>query len=320
MDIIKDVFKKRCRTIYAGLPLVVFLMGAPQMASASSPMISSVQQSSQKVTGTVLDETGMPVIGANVIVKGVTGVGVITDFDGKFILNLPDKANTLVISFIGYAEKEIKVKLGDNITVTLSENTEMLEEVQIIAYGTQSKVSVTGSMSSVRTEELLKVPNASVTNALAGTMTGVTAVQSVGQPGMEDADLYIRGSSTLSSDGSDAPLVLVDGIERPFSQIDPNEIADITVLKDASATAVFGVRGANGVILVTTRRGEKGKAKISISSNVSIQMPTRLLETCDSYHTALYYNEKLDNDNSSKQRFSDYALNAFKTGSDPIIY
>lgn len=320
MDIIKDVFKKRCRTIYAGLPLVVFLMGAPQMASASSPMISSVQQSSQKVTGTVLDETGMPVIGANVIVKGVTGVGVITDFDGKFILNLPDKANTLVISFIGYAEKEIKVKPGDNITVTLSENTEMLEEVQIIAYGTQSKVSVTGSMSSVRTEELLKVPNASVTNALAGTMTGVTAVQSVGQPGMEDADLYIRGSSTLSSDGSDAPLVLVDGIERPFSQIDPNEIADITVLKDASATAVFGVRGANGVILVTTRRGEKGKAKISISSNVSIQMPTRLLETCDSYHTALYYNEKLDNDNSSKQRFSDYALNAFKTGSDPIIY
>lgn len=137
---------------------------------------------------------------------------------------------------------------------------------------------------------------------------------------MEDANLYIRGSSTLSQDGSDTPLVLVDGIERPFSQIDPNEVADITVLKDASATAVFGVRGANGVILVTTRRGEKGKAKISVSSNVSIQMPTRLLENCDSYHTALLYNEKLDNDRSSAARFSDYALEAYRTGSDPVIY
>ena len=203
----------------------------------------------------------------------------------------------------------------------LSENVELLNEVQVIAYGTQSKVSVTGAMSSVRTEELLKVPNASITNALAGAMTGVSSVQSIGQPGNEDATLYIRGSSTLSGDGSDAPLVLVDGIERPFSQIDPNEVADITVLKDASATAVFGVRGANGVILVTTRRGRTGgKAKISISSNVSIQTPTRLIENCDSYHTALYYNEKLDNDGSSKERFSDYALNAFRTGSDPVIY
>lgn len=305
----------------AGLPLVFLLMGSPQMVSASSPTISSVQQSTQKVTGTVLDDAGMPVIGANVRVKGITGVGVITDFDGKFVLNLPNKTNTLVISFIGYAEKEVKVRAGENITITLSENTEMLEEVQVIAYGTQSKVSVTGSMSSIRTEELLKIPSASVTNALAGSMTGVTSVQSIGQPGMEDATLYIRGSSTLPGTGSsDTPLVLVDGVERPFSQIDPNEIADITVLKDASATAVFGVRGANGVILVTTRRGEKGKAKISISSNVSIQMPIRLIDNCDSYHTALYYNEKLDNDNSSKDRFSAYALEAFRTGSDPIIY
>ena len=192
------------------------------------------------MTGTVVDESGEPVIGANVLVKGVAKVGVVTDIDGKFTLALPSGATTIVISFIGYEEKEVKVKDGKPLQVVLSENAELLDEVQVIAYGTQSKVSVTGAMSSVRTEELLKVPNASITNALAGAMTGVSSVQSIGQPGNEDATLYIRGSSTLSGDGSDAPLVLVDGIERPFSQIDPNEVADITVLKDASATAVFG--------------------------------------------------------------------------------
>ena len=317
----KDVLSgKRLRT-YVSMPFFVFFVGTPCLLNAEGTHGNEVlQQKTKRVTGTVVDESGEPVIGANVLVKGVAKVGVVTDIDGKFTLALPSGATTIVISFIGYEEKEMKVKDGKPLQVVLSENAELLDEVQVIAYGTQSKVSVTGAMSSVRTEELLKVPNASITNALAGAMTGVSSVQSIGQPGNEDATLYIRGSSTLSGDGSDAPLVLVDGIERPFSQIDPNEVADITVLKDASATAVFGVRGANGVILVTTRRGEQGKAKISISSNVSIQTPTRLIENCDSYHTALYYNEKLDNDGSSKERFSDYALNAFRTGSDPVIY
>lgn len=308
------------RLVYASLPFLFFVSGSPDVYGASYSVVESFQQKNQKVSGTVLDESGMPIIGANVIVKEAPGVGVITDLDGNFSLTIPENGKTLLVSFIGYAEKEVKIKDSGMLKIVLSEDAKMLEEVQVIAYGTQSKVSVTGSMSSVRTEDLLKVPNASLTNALAGSMTGVAAVQSVGQPGMEDANLYIRGSSTLSQDGSDAPLVLVDGIERPFSQIDPNEVADITVLKDASATAVFGVRGANGVILVTTRRGEKGKAKISVSSNVSIQMPTRLLENCDSYHTALLYNEKLDNDHSSAARFSDYALEAYRTGSDPVIY
>lgn len=313
-------FLKIGRLVYAGLPFLFLVCGSSSLYAGSYSVVETSQQRNLKISGTVVDESGMPVIGANVTVKEDPKVGVITDIDGKFSLTMPVKGKTLVVSFIGYAEKEIKVKNGDDLKIVLVEDTEMLDEVQVIAYGTQSKVSVTGSMSSVRTEDLVKVPNASLTNALAGAMTGVAAVQSVGQPGMEDANLYIRGSSTLSEDGSDAPLVLVDGIERPFSQIDPNEVADITVLKDASATAVFGVRGANGVILVTTRRGEKGKAKISVSSNVSIQMPTRLLENCDSYHTALLYNEKLDNDRSSAARFSDYALEAYRTGSDPIIY
>lgn len=311
---------KRLRT-YVSMLFVIFSVGTPCLMNAEQLYAGKVQQQNAKqVTGTVIDESGEPVIGANVLVKGVARVGVVTDIHGKFVLTLPAGATSLLISFIGYQEKEVRVKDNKPLQIVLSENAEQLDEVQVIAYGTQSKVSVTGAMSSVRTEELLRVPNASITNALAGSMTGVTAVQSIGQPGNEDATLYIRGSSTLSGRGSDAPLVLVDGIERPFSQIDPNEVADITVLKDASATAVFGVRGANGVILVTTRRGEQGKAKISVSSNLSIQTPTRLIENCDSYQTALYYNEKLSNDGSSKERFSDYALNAFKTGSDPVIY
>ena len=153
-----------------------------------------LQQKTKRVTGTVVDESGEPVIGANVLVKGVAKVGVVTDIDGKFTLALPSGATTIVISFIGYEEKEVKVKDGKPLQVVLSENAELLDEVQVIAYGTQSKVSVTGAMSSVRTEELLKVPNASITNALAGAMTGVSSVQSIGQPGNEDATLYIRGS------------------------------------------------------------------------------------------------------------------------------
>ena len=144
-------------------------------------------------------------------------------------------------------------------------------------------------------------------------------VKGLGNLQQHFAALYIRGSSTLGS-GDATPLVLVDGVERSFSQLDPNEIADITILKDASSTAVFGVRGANGVILVTTRRGNKGKAQISVSSNISMQIPTVLIENADSYTTALLYNEKLDSDNSTKARFSGYALNAYKTGSDPMIF
>ena len=320
MNLKDGLIGKRLRK-YASMSFLVFFIGIPGMLRAEVQYEKEVlQQKMKQITGVVVDENGEPIIGANVLAKGVARVGVVTDIEGRFTLALPSGATALIISFIGYEEKEVPVKDGKPLRVVLSENSKLLDEVQVIAYGTQSKISVTGSMSSVRTEELLRVPNASITNALAGSMTGVTAVQSIGQPGNEDATLFIRGSSSLSGGGSDAPLVLVDGIERPFSQIDPNEVADITVLKDASATAVFGVRGANGVILVTTRRGEQGKAKISISSNVSIQMPTRLIENCDSYHTALYYNEKLSNDNSSKERFSDYALNAFKTGSDPMIY
>ena len=299
---------------------LVFFFAPWDIAASERPVVSTAQPQKSQFRGVVVDAQGRPLVGASVLIKEDLTVGTTTDINGNFNLGYAAKSATLLITYIGYADKEVRVMADTSTRIELSEDSEMLDEVQIIAYGTQSKVSVTGSMSSIRTEELLKVPSASITNALAGAMTGVTSVQNIGQPGNEDATLYVRGSSTLSSDGSDQPLVLVDGIERPFSQIDPNEVADITVLKDASATAVFGVRGANGVILVTTRRGSKGKARISVSSNVSVQTPTRDVEMCDSYQTALLYNEKLDNDRSTGQRFSDFALQAYQSGEYPLIY
>ena len=193
-----------------------------------------------------------------------------------------------------------------------------VEEVQVVAYGTQQKTTVTGAISSVKTEDILKTPSANIVNTLAGSMPGLLTVQNSGMPGDEDPRIFIRGAGTLS-DAASSPLILVDGVERNFSQLDPNEIADITVLKDASSTAVFGVRGANGVILVTTRRGKKGDAVISVTSSMGLQQPTRIIEMADSYTFAKTYNQMLVDDGGSPA-FSDGVVEAFRTNSNPQLY
>ncbi len=270
-----------------------------------------------QLSGQVKDNTGEVLPGVTVVKKGTTS-GIITDLYGNFTIKA-NQGEILEFSFVGMEKKEVTVSSSSFLQVTMLNASLGLEEVMVVAYGTQSKVSVTGAIASVGTETLLRSPSSSVTNTLAGAMTGVSSVQSIGQPGMDDAQIFIRGAGTLGDEGS-APLVLVDGVERSFSQLDPNEIENISVLKDASATAVFGVRGANGVILVTTRRGQEGKIRVSVSSSYSMQSPTRILETADSYTSALRYNEKLDNDQSNKQRFSDEVLRAFQTNSDPLVY
>jgi TonB-linked SusC/RagA family outer membrane protein len=193
-----------------------------------------------------------------------------------------------------------------------------LEEVVAIGYGTQKKVTITGAVSSVGSAELVQSPNASVGNSLAGRVTGVTSIQYSGQPGADAPEIFIRGIGSLSTDRS-SPLMLVDGVERSFDQLDPDEIESISVLKDASATAVFGVRGANGVIIVTTKRGTLGPVSISVSASFGVQVPTRLLDFTDSHTYAIRYNEAMKNDGGS-QFFSDEAIAAFRTKSDPIIY
>mgnify|MGYP002570429691 FL=1 len=269
------------------------------------------------VSGVVKDDTGEPVIGAGVLVKGTT-LGTITDIDGHFSFRADDLNGVLVVSFVGMETQEIPMKGKGIFDIVLKSSNTLLEEVQVVAYGAQKKVTLTGSISSVNTDELLKVPTASIGNMLSGVLSGVSSIQSSGQPGGDDPDVFIRGISTLNTMNA-KPLYLVDGVERSFFQIDPNEVENITILKDASSTAVFGVRGANGVIIVTTKRGKEGKAKINASFSYGIQTPTRMPEFVNSYDYATFLNEAYTNDGKDP-KFTPEAVEAFRTHSNPIIY
>lgn len=220
--------KRLQRGVCLSLPFFIYAMGMPLTAEASShsEALFEMQAQRKSVKGHITDETGMPVIGANISVKGHPGVGVISDLDGNFILNLPEgeKDVVLIVSFIGYGEKQIAVKGGEDLSVVLSEDTEMLQEVQVIAYGSQKKVTVTGSVSSVNTDDIVKTPVASLGNAISGKLPGLSSVQMSGKPGGDSPDLYVRGDAN--------PLVLVDGVERSFFDIDPNEVENVTILKD----------------------------------------------------------------------------------------
>ena len=272
-----------------------------------------------EVRGKVTDDRMEPIPGANVMIKGTT-VGTFTDIDGNYAI-MPDPEAVLEISSIGFMDRSVNVSGRTVLDVVLESDMESIEETVVIAYGTKSKATITGAMSSVGTEELLKSPAVSVTNMLAGSLPGVSAVQTSGQPGKDAATIYIRGSGSLNNSLA-APLVMVDGVERDFSQIDPNEIESISVLKDASSTAVFGVRGANGVILVTTRRGLSGKPKVSVSTSVGLQQPISLVEQTGSYEFARFWNikQQLDGVTNRKLYFSREAVEAYRTGSDPIMY
>lgn len=269
------------------------------------------------VSGVVKDDTGEPVIGAGVLVKGTTS-GTITDVEGHFSFRADDLKGTLVVSFVGMDTQEIPMKGKSVFNIVLKTSNTLLDEVQVVAYGAQKKVTLTGSISSINTDELLKVPTASIGNMLSGVLSGVSSVQSSGQPGGDDPDVFIRGISTLNTMNA-KPLYLVDGVERSFFQIDPNEVESITILKDASSTAVFGVRGANGVIIVTTKRGKEGKAKINASFSYGIQAPTRMPEFVNSYEYATFMNEAYANDGKDP-KFTPEAVEAFRTHSNPIIY
>ena len=230
-----------------------------------------------RVEGQVKDETGEPMIGVSVKVAG-TGTGVITDLDGNFVLPSVSQNATLEFSYIGYVTQ--KLKASRKMAVSMKPDAQNLEEVVVIAYGQQKKVTITGAVSAVNGDELLKAPVASVANALQGKLPGMSVVQRSGMPGEDEPVIRVRGTGSLNSAD---PLVLVDGVERPFGQLDPNEIADISILKDASATAVFGVRGANGVILVTTKRGTPGKASVTVSASAAVQQISKFVDFADSY-------------------------------------
>ena len=295
--------------------LIMFLLFIPMMYALPPEGIT--------IKGKVTDETlkeGVP--GANVTVKG-TSIGAITDFDGNFTIVVPNRKSVLSISFIGYVTQEIVVGDRKFITVTLKEDSQNLGEVEVvaIAYGNQDRRMLTSAVSSIDNKELIKSPATSITNILAGALPGVSSVQTTGQPGKDAAAIYVRGVGSLN-DSQSKPLILVDGVERAFSQIDPNEVETISVLKDASSTAVFGVRGANGVILITTRRGKSGKTQISASTKLGLQQPISLVEQTGSYEFARFWNMKqeMDHVTNPKLYFTPEQIEAYRTGSDPIMY
>ncbi|MCK4748660.1 MAG: SusC/RagA family TonB-linked outer membrane protein, partial [Bacteroidales bacterium] len=262
-------------------------------------------------------ETGLPRV--NVYVEG-TVQGVITNLNGEFSITVPSGEAILVFSYIGYQTQQVVVGNQTRIDINMVLEIESLEEVVVVGYGTQKKETVTGSIVSVKSEALIQTPVANISNSLAGRMPGLVTVQNSGVPGEDMATLRIRGIGTLNPGSESAPLILVDGIEQnTLDQIDPNEIESISVLKDASATAVYGVRGANGVILVTTRTGKFGKPRIQITSNLAVSTPSFVPKWLDSYNYAILRNEALVND-GLLPTFTDEEIQIFKDGSDPIFY
>ena len=272
------------------------------------------------VKGKVIDSDSQPVIGAAVTIQGTT-TGVGTDFDGAFSITVPREGTVLEIAFLGYVTQQVTVGKQRNLTVVLTEDAQTLEATVVVAYGAQTKATITGALTTIDSKALVKAPVADVTNVLAGQMPGVATVQETGQPGEDYAKIYIRGVGSLSESAS-TPLILVDGVERPLNTVDPNEIESLSILKDAASTAVFGVRGANGVIIVTTKRGDAGKPKISVSSITGLQMPMSYIKQSSGYDFARYYNVYQWNDGKTDQSlyFTPEAIEAYRTGSDPIMF
>ena len=305
---------KRYGTVLSRTLLCSTLTFTP-FAGVENMMADTSQMGQTSLRGTVVDENGEPIIGANImVVGGKATLGTISDMNGNFQLHV--KAGTKIkVSYVGYESQTLTVKNGMRITMAEDSKT-TLKGVEVVAYGVQKKVSVTGALSSVKGDELVRTPVGSVNNVLGGQLSGVTTVQYSGEPGSDAASVFVRGQASFN-DAS--PLVQVDGVERSMSDIDPEEIESITVLKDASATAVFGVRGANGVILITTKRGTEGKTHISGSTSWGVLTPTKMVEQVNSYEYATFHNLMSDLD-GVKRQFSDAVIEKFKNGSDPIRF
>lgn len=241
--------------------------------------VTAITQQQKTIKGTVKDGTGESIIGANVIVKGST-VGVITDIDGNFTLSVPANA-TLQISYIGYLSQEIKVGSQTTLNITLQEDSKTLDEVVVVGYGTQKKVNLTGSVSSVNFEDqVASRPVTNVSSALAGLSSGVQVMQTSGRPGDDGASILIRGVGTMNNS---SPLVIVDGMEGLMDSVNPQDIETISILKDAASCAIYGSRAANGVILITTKRGKRDRVTVSYSGHISYAQPTNLIDMMSNY-------------------------------------
>lgn len=255
--------------------------------------VTAYAQDRIKVTGSVIDSKGETIIGANVTLKGNSSIGTITDIDGNFVLSVP-KNSVLVISYIGMKKKEIKVVDNKKLRIALEDASEQLEEVVVVGYGQQKKASVVGAITQTTGKVLERAGGvADIGAALTGNLPGVVTTASTGMPGEEDPRIVIRG---VSSWNNSDPLILVDGIERPMNSVDISSVQSVSVLKDASATAVYGVKGANGVILITTKRGNEGKAKIEVGLNATAKVVSKLPRSIASANALYVRNQAIENE------------------------
>ena len=283
--------------------------------SGKAPASTEQQQNKRKISGRVTDIKGEPLIGVNVTVDGDAN-GSITNMDGLYEIFVTKKSVVLKFTYIGFKTSEIRTNASTNIyDVTLEEQVNELEETVIVGYGTQRKISNIGAQSSMKMEDI-KTPSASLTTTLAGRLAGVVAVQRTGEPGKDAADIWIRGISTPNTS---SPLVLVDGVERSFNDIDPEDIESLTTLKDASATAVYGVRGANGVILIKTKPGKVGKPTVSADYYESFTRFTKMVDLADGITYMNAANEAMRNDGIATIYTEDQIRNTI-AGKDPYLY
>ena len=300
-------------TLLAGIPL----QGVAQTGRMAK--VQATQSNKITVSGTVLDKTtNDPLIGVSVVVKGVANAGTITDMDGKFTLKLPYAEAPLVFSYLGYQPQEIVPGAKKELTVLLQEDTKALQEVVVVGYTKQRKETMIGSVATITTKDLTQSPTANINNALAGRLPGLIVNQYAGgEPGVDQSELFIRGKATY---GNQSAIVIVDGIERDMSYLAPDEIETFTILKDASATAAYGIRGANGVIVITTKRGKAAeKATVNLKASIGINQPIGFPEYLGSADYATLYNEARLNDAkmtgadiSSLNLFSQQAIDNFR--------
>ena len=298
------------------LMLSVLLAGGmkPVFAAPDASVNKVVEindQQKQTVKGSVKDANGDPIIGATVKVKGSTG-GTVTDIDGKFTLDAPAGAE-LEVSSIGYLKQIVKAK--GNIAIVLKDDSQTLDELVVVGYGVQKKENLTGAVASMNAEKLATRPVSSLSSALAGEMAGVTAVQTSGAPGGQNASITVRGQNSVNAA---SPLVIVDGVPGSMNVINPAEIESVTVLKDAASAAIYGVQAANGVILITTKKGKTGKTTVSYNATFSWSSLLSKLDLVDAYGYAYLYNEAYLNDHPGATKpFSDETVEKYRTGKLP---
>lgn len=310
---ISSLFGRKAAAILAFMAVLSFSAYAGTAGRQQAPDSDSAID----VIGNVSDENGEPLPGATILLKGNNDVHAIADIDGNYSLTVPDRWAILEISYIGFISQEIQVGNRRVVNVVLAEDIGQLQDAVVVAYGQQKKESVVASIAAIEPEKLKVGTSRSLSNNLAGTVAGVLAVQRSGEPGYDNSTFWIRGISTFQDAGRD-PLVLVDGIERDINNIDPEEIASFSVLKDAAASAVYGVRGANGVILIQTKRGEIGKPRVTIKAEFAGTTPVQLPD----YIGAADYMQLLDDirvDGGMAPMYTDQIAKT-RAGYDPDLY